>query len=38
MKGGGKLKKNNETSIFENIGPTFPPLPVIRIPTGVTGA
>lgn len=37
MKGGGKLKNYNETSIFENIGPTFPPLPVIRIPTGATG-
>ncbi|MED0989333.1 DUF4183 domain-containing protein [Bacillus nitratireducens] len=32
------MKKYNETSIFENIGPTFPPLPVIRIPTGATGA
>ncbi|WJE25690.1 DUF4183 domain-containing protein [Bacillus cereus] len=32
------MKNYNETSIFENIGPTFPPLPVIRIPTGATGA
>ncbi|MGE6399764.1 DUF4183 domain-containing protein [Bacillus cereus] len=31
------MKNYNETSIFENIGPTFPPLPVIRIPTGATG-
>lgn len=38
MKGSGKLKEYNEISIFENIGPTFPPLPVIRIPTGATGA
>ncbi|MGH0428292.1 DUF4183 domain-containing protein [Bacillus hominis] len=32
------MKEYNEISIFENIGPTFPPLPVIRIPTGATGA
>ena len=38
MKGSGELKEYNEISIFENIGPTFPPLPVIRIPTGATGA